>query len=53
MSKENPIRLRRDCFAVMIPSGERIALSAGATVWLTQALGQLYRHDGARIQCTH
>lgn len=42
MSKENPIRLRRDCFAVMIPSGERIALSAGATVWLTQALGGSY-----------
>src|SRR6476659_3484169 len=42
MSKENPIRLRRDCFAVMIPSGERIALSAGATVWLTQAVGGGY-----------
>ena len=42
MSKENPIRLRRDCLAVMIPSGERIALSAGATVWLTQALGGSY-----------
>jgi probable FeS assembly SUF system protein SufT len=42
MSTENPISLRRDCSAVMIPSGERIALSAGATVWLTQALGGSY-----------
>ncbi|HEX5606676.1 MAG TPA: putative Fe-S cluster assembly protein SufT [Candidatus Binatia bacterium] len=42
MSTENPISLRRNCFAIMIPSGERVALSAGATVWLTQALGGSY-----------
>jgi probable FeS assembly SUF system protein SufT len=42
MSTENPISLRRDCFAIMIPSGERLALSAGETVWLTQALGGSY-----------
>ena len=42
MSAENPISLRRNCFAIMIPSGERIALSAGSTVWLTQALGGSY-----------
>ena len=42
MSTENPISLLRNCFAIMIPSGEPIALSAGATVWLTQALGGSY-----------
>ena len=42
MSTENPISLRRDCFAIMVPSGERLALSAGETVWLTQALGGSY-----------
>jgi probable FeS assembly SUF system protein SufT len=57
MSTENPIQLRRDCFAVMIPSGEKISLSAGATVWLTQALGGSYtvmteRGYSARIDGT-
>ena len=42
MSTETPISLRRDCFAIMIPSGERLTLSAGETVWLTQALGGSY-----------
>jgi probable FeS assembly SUF system protein SufT len=42
MSTETPISLRRDCFAIMIPSGERLALFAGETVWLTQALGGSY-----------
>ena len=42
MSTEHPISLRRNCFAIMIPSGERIDLSAGETVWLTQALGGSY-----------
>lgn len=42
MSTEKPISLRRNCLAIMIPSGERIPLSAGATVWLTQALGGSY-----------
>jgi probable FeS assembly SUF system protein SufT len=39
MSTEKPIILRRDCRAVMIPSGEAVSLSAGSAVWLTQALG--------------
>ncbi len=42
MNTENPIKLRRDCTAVMIPSGQRFSLSAGDTVWLTQALGGSY-----------
>ena len=36
MSTENPISLRRNCFAIMIPSGERIGLSTGETVWLNR-----------------
>lgn len=39
MTTEKPIILNRDCHAVMIPSGERVLLSAGSAVWLTQALG--------------
>ena len=42
MTTEKPIELSRDCAAVMVPSGERIMLSAGSTVWLTQALGGSY-----------
>jgi probable FeS assembly SUF system protein SufT len=42
MNTEKPIKLRRDCNAVMVPSGEPLSLSAGATVWLTQALGGSY-----------
>jgi len=42
MTSEKPIKLRRDCVAIMIPSGEEISLAAGATVWLTQALGGSY-----------
>jgi probable FeS assembly SUF system protein SufT len=42
MNTEKAIKLRRDCTAVMIPSGERFSLSAGDTVWLTQALGGSY-----------
>jgi probable FeS assembly SUF system protein SufT len=39
MTTDKPIILGRDCHAVMIPSGERVLLSAGSAVWLTQALG--------------
>jgi probable FeS assembly SUF system protein SufT len=42
MTTENPIKLQRDCDAVMVPSGEPLSLSAGSTVWLTQALGGSY-----------
>lgn len=42
MNSEKPIKLRRDCDAVMVPSGERASLLAGSTVWLTQALGGTY-----------
>jgi probable FeS assembly SUF system protein SufT len=39
VTTEKPIALTRDCTAIMIPSGEKIVLVAGSTVWLTQALG--------------
>lgn len=39
MTEENPIVLKRDCVAILIPSGEQVTLAAGSTVWLTQALG--------------
>jgi probable FeS assembly SUF system protein SufT len=39
MQDEKPIALTRECQAVMIPSGEKITLSAGSKVWLTQSLG--------------
>jgi probable FeS assembly SUF system protein SufT len=39
MTDEKPISLKRDCAAIMIPSGERVTLTAGSTVWVTQALG--------------
>lgn len=42
MTTEKPIKLQRDCDAVMVPSGERLSLLAGSTVWLTQALGGTY-----------
>jgi probable FeS assembly SUF system protein SufT len=42
VTTEKPIALTRDCTAIMIPSGEKIVLVAGATVWLTQALGGTY-----------
>jgi probable FeS assembly SUF system protein SufT len=42
MSSEKPITLTRDCTAVMVPSGETVSLSAGSSVWLTQALGGTY-----------
>ncbi len=42
MITEEPIKLKRACNAVMVPSGERITLIVGSTVWLTQALGGTY-----------
>jgi probable FeS assembly SUF system protein SufT len=42
MSQEKPIVVKRDCAAVMIPSGEGITLAAGSSVWLTQSLGDTY-----------
>ena len=39
MTDEKPIVLKRNCAAIMIPSGEQTTLPAGSTVWLTQALG--------------
>jgi probable FeS assembly SUF system protein SufT len=42
MNSEKPITVKRDCPAVMIPSGETTFLAAGSTVWLTQSLGGTY-----------
>jgi probable FeS assembly SUF system protein SufT len=42
MSSDKSITVKRDCPAVMIPSGEATVLGAGSTVWLTQALGGTY-----------
>jgi len=42
MTTEQPIILKRDCPAVMVPSGEPLSLQAGGKVWLTQALGGGY-----------
>lgn len=42
MHSDKAIVLKRDCMAVMIPSGEKIPLSAGSSVWITQSLGESY-----------
>ena len=42
MTTDKPIVLKRDCPAVMVPSGEPVALKSGGQVWLTQALGGGY-----------
>jgi probable FeS assembly SUF system protein SufT len=42
MNSEKSITVKRDCPAVMIPSGETILLAAGSSVWLTQSLGGTY-----------
>jgi probable FeS assembly SUF system protein SufT len=42
MKSEKPITLKRDCAAIMVPSGEKITLVAGNSVWLTQSLGGSY-----------
>lgn len=42
MNTEKSITLRRDCTAIMVPSGEAIPLRAGSSVWVTQSLGGSY-----------
>jgi len=42
MTDEKPIALKRDCAAIMIPSGEKLTLAAGSNVWLTQTLGSSF-----------
>ena len=42
MKNQISIMLKRDCPAVMIPSGEKITLPAGTSVWITQSLGGGY-----------
>jgi len=42
MQKEQPIVVKRHCDARMVPSGEKITLTAGSTVWMTQSLGGSY-----------
>ena len=42
MNSEKRIVLKRDCPAVMIPSGEAMTLAVGSSVWLTQSLGGSY-----------
>lgn len=39
MKGDVPIKLSRDCDAVMIPSGDKLRLVAGSCVWITQSLG--------------
>jgi probable FeS assembly SUF system protein SufT len=38
-STSEPIRLERDCAAVMVPSGQVVSLPAGQAGYITQALG--------------
>jgi len=42
MKTNEPIILSRDCEAVQIPSGEKVSLSAGTRVRVTQSLGGSY-----------
>jgi probable FeS assembly SUF system protein SufT len=42
MNSEKSITLRRECTAIMVPSGEKIGLAAGSSVWVTQSLGGSY-----------
>lgn len=42
MKSEKRIVLKRDCPAVLIPSGEATTLMVGSSVWLTQSLGGSY-----------
>lgn len=37
-----PVRLERDCDAVMVPQGEAVTLPAGSIGYITQALGGSY-----------
>ena len=42
MASTEPILLTRECEAVVIPSGERVALEVGTPVSITQSLGGSY-----------
>lgn len=42
MNSEKSVTVKRDCPAVMIPSGEITTLPAGSSVWVTQSLGGAY-----------
>jgi probable FeS assembly SUF system protein SufT len=42
MKGDKVIVLKRACTAVMVPTGEKVPLAAGTSVWLTQALGGSY-----------
>jgi probable FeS assembly SUF system protein SufT len=42
MNSEKSIVVKRDCPAVMVPSGETTTLLAGSSVWVTQSLGGTY-----------
>ena len=42
MNIAKSITLRRDCAAIMIPSGEKVMLRMGSSVWVTQSLGGSY-----------
>jgi probable FeS assembly SUF system protein SufT len=42
MQPEKPMTVKRDCDVLMIPSGEKLTLVSGSTVWLTQSLGGSY-----------
>jgi probable FeS assembly SUF system protein SufT len=42
MQPEKPMTVKRDCDVLMVPSGEKLTLPSGSTVWLTQSLGGSY-----------
>ena len=42
MEGNGSITLTRDCEAVLIPNGDKLSLSAGSQVWITQSLGGSY-----------
>lgn len=42
MTSDKAIVLRRDCEAVLVPSGEPLTLRGGSSVWVTQILGGGY-----------
>lgn len=42
MHMNEPVSLRRDCDAILIPAGTHITLQAGTVVFITQALGGNY-----------
>jgi probable FeS assembly SUF system protein SufT len=42
MHDEQQVLVNRDCETLMIPSGEKLTLRSGTTVWVTQSLGGSY-----------